>query len=232
MKRLIILERIFIILALILVPVALYFAFNYAQLEKVMGVVQKIFYFHVGSAWIGFFGFFLTFIFSILFLIKRNFNYDIIASCAAEVGLLFCTMVLLSGPIWGKAAWGTYWTWDARLTSTLILWFIYVSYIILRKFLDDVNRRARFSAIVGIIGFLNVPLVFLSVRLWRTMHPNLMQKGGGLESSMKVAMFISLGTFTCIFLAFLFRRIRVALLEREVIMLEGKRQHDDTIENN
>ena len=153
-------EKIFDILALIAVPVGLYFAFVYAPMEIKMGAVQKIFYFHVSSAWVGFFAFFVTFVMSIMLLFTKNYLYDDIAEASAVVGVIFCTIVIVTGPIWARPTWGVWWTWDPRLTSTLILWFVYISYIMLRKFIDDADRRAKFSAALGIIGFIDVPIVF------------------------------------------------------------------------
>ena len=119
-------EKIFDILALISVPIGLYFAFIYAPMEIKMGAIQKIFYFHVASAWVGFFAFFITFIMSILFLFTKNFKFDDIAEASAFVGVIFCTIVIVTGPLWAKPTWGVYWTWDPRLTSTLILLFTYL----------------------------------------------------------------------------------------------------------
>ena len=126
------LDKIFSILLFAAVPIGLYFAFFYAPVERIMGIVQKIFYFHVASAWIGFAAFFVTFVASILYLITKKYTFDDIAAASAEIGLAFCTIVILTGPLWAKPAWGKFWTWDPRLTSTLLLWFIYVGYIMLR----------------------------------------------------------------------------------------------------
>ena len=121
MNRIQKLDKIFSILLFIVVPVGLYFAFFYAPVERVMGIVQKIFYFHVASAWVGFFAFFITFAASILYLITKKYAFDDIASASAEIGLAFCTIAILPGPLWAKPAWGKFWTWDPRLTSTLLL---------------------------------------------------------------------------------------------------------------
>ncbi len=217
-------SRVFDILLIIAVPIGLYFAFIYAPIEYKMGIVQKIFYFHVASAWVGFFAFFITFLMSIIFLINRKFIFDDIAEASAEVGLLFTTIVLVTGPIWAKPTWGAYWTWDPRLTTTLILWFIYVGYILLRQFIVDVNQRAKFSAALGIIGFIDVPIVFLSIRLWRTIHPNVVQKGGGgLHPDMLTSLFVCLGIFTIIYIALLLKRLSVSSLERRILIIEEKK---------
>lgn len=222
MKGLAKLDKIFSILLFIVVPVGLYFAFFYAPVEKVMGMVQKIFYFHVSSAWIGFFAFFITFITSILYLITKKYTFDDIAAASAEIGLAFCTIVIVTGPLWAKPTWGKFWTWDPRLTSTLILWFIYIGYVMLRQFMDENDRRAKFSSAIGIIGFINVPIVFLSIQWWNnTIHPNVVQKGGGgLHPDMLTAMLACLGVFTIIYLSLLIRRLRIINLERRIKLLE------------
>lgn len=222
MKGLAKLDKIFSILLFIVVPVGLYFAFFYAPVEKVMGMVQKIFYFHVSSAWIGFFAFFITFITSILYLITKKYTFDDIAAASAEIGLAFCTIVIVTGPLWAKPTWGKFWTWDPRLTSTLILWFIYIGYVMLRQFMDESDRRAKFSSAIGIIGFINVPIVFLSIQWWNnTIHPNVVQKGGGgLHPDMLTAMLACLGVFTIIYLSLLIRRLRIINLERRIKLLE------------
>ncbi len=222
MKKLEIADKILSLLLFGVVPAGLYFAFIYAPLEKVMGIVQKIFYFHVASAWIGFFALFVTFITSIIYLFKRKTVYDDIASISAETGFIFCTIVIVTGPLWARPAWGVFWMWDPRLTSMLVLWFVYAGYIMLRKYMDDVQKKAQYSAAVGIIGFINVPVVFLSIQWWEnTIHPNVMQKGGGgMHSDMLTAVFVCLGVFTIIYLSLLIRGLRVVYLERRINMLE------------
>lgn len=215
-------EKVFDALSLIAIPIALWFAFAYAPLEIKMGAVQKIFYFHVSAAWIGFFAFFVTFLMSIMLLLTKNYLYDDIAEASAGVGVIFCTIVIVTGPLWAKPTWGVYWTWDPRLTSTLILWFVYISYIMLRKFIDDPDKRSKFSAALGIVGFIDVPIVFLSIRWWRTIHPNVVQPGGGgLHPDMRTAMFVCLGAFTVLYICMMIKKIRLIRLERRVKSLEG-----------
>lgn len=213
------------IAAFAMIIVGLYFAFIYAPTEKVMGVIQKIFYFHVASAWIAFFAFFVTFICSILLLIKNNHLFDDIASASVEIGVIFCSIVLLTGPLWARPVWGVWWTWDPRLTTTLILWFVYVGYIMLRKFTEEEDKRAKFSAALGIIGFIDVPVVFLSIRWWRTIHPNVLQKGGGgLHPDMKTALFVALGAFTLLYFSLLIKRVKITKLERKINILESNKR--------
>lgn len=214
-------EKLLDIICFVMVSVALYFVFIYAPTEKVMGVVQKIFYFHVASAWIAFFGFFVTFVCSISLFVTNRYIFDDIASASAEIGVIFCTIVLITGPIWAKPIWGTWWTWDPRLTTTLILWFIYIGYIMLRNFVDEEDKRAKFSAALGIIGFIDVPIVFLSIRWWRTIHPNVLQKGGGgLAPDMLTTLLISVAAFTLIYIVFMIKTFKVKRLEKAVALLE------------
>jgi len=205
------------IAAIVLIIAALYMAFMFAPVERMMGAVQKIFYFHVASAWIAFFAFFITFVFSILFLVKQNFLFDDIAESSAEIGIMFCTIVLITGPIWARPIWGVWWTWDPRLTTTTILWFIYAGYIMLRKFIEEADKRAKFAAAIGIIGFIDVPIVFFSIRWWRTIHPNVVQKGGGgLHPDMLKAMLFAILAFSVLYAAMMLKRVRIASLSRRI----------------
>jgi len=199
---------------LLLILISLYCIFIYAPTESSMGEVQRIFYFHVPSAWTGFLGIFLVFFCSILFLIKNDRAWDIRAAAAAEVGAIFTTMVLISGPLWAKPIWGIYWTWDAKLTSLFVLWLIYLGYLLLRRLLESPIQRARLSAVFGIIGAIDVPIVYMSNRWWRTQHPQPVMGGGessGLEPSMLFTFLLSLTAFT--FLFFLLWRMRCRIEE-------------------
>ena len=158
--------------------VAGYAALFVAPTERSMGVVQRIFYFHVPSAWTAFVAFFIVFIANIAYLTRRRQHWDWLAVSAAEVGLAFCTVVLVTGPLWAKPVWFIWWTWDARLTSTLVLWLLYLTYLLLRTLVDDPARRAIVSAVFGIFAFLDVPLVYMSIRWWRTQHPQPVIAGG------------------------------------------------------
>lgn len=213
------------ILAIVSIIIALYFAFIYAPTEAIMGAVQRIFYFHVSAAWIAFFAFFVTFLCSIVVLITNNYFYDDIAESSAEIGIIFCTIVLITGPIWAKPAWGKWWTWDPRLTTTLILWFIYIGYLMLRQFVEEEDKRAKFSAALGIIGFIDVPIVFLSIRWWRTIHPNVLQQGGGgLHPDMKTALIVSVIAFTFLYISMLIKRVTINRLERRIAVLKTNQE--------
>ncbi len=202
-------SRVLLPVTLVTIAVALYMALFYAPREATMGDAQRIFYFHVPSAWIGFLSFFVVFVASILFLLKRDRKWDALALSAAEIGVVFTTLVLLTGPLWAKAAWGTYWVWDARLTTTLVLWLVYVGYLMLRSSVDE-TKRAQMSAVLGIIGFLDVPIIYLSVTWWRTMHPTLVvSDAGGLDPAMRVTLFVALFSFTLLFAWMLLMRVRL-----------------------
>jgi heme exporter protein C len=203
-----------------MILVSLWAIFIYAPIEKTMGVVQKIFYYHVPSAWVAFLAFFIVFLASIWFLWHQDKKWDILASCSAELGVIFCSLVLITGPIWAKPAWNVWWTWDIRLTTTLILWLIYVAYLILRNYTSEGYQRGKFAAVFGIIGFVNVPLVFMSIRWWeRKQHPSpvIMGKpGSGLEPSMLLTLIISLIAFTLLFSYLLVQRVRLETMKDEV----------------
>jgi heme exporter protein C len=216
--------RVLVPVSLILIAVALYMALFYAPREATMGDAQRIFYFHVPSAWVGFLSFFIVFVASILFLLKRERKWDALALSAAEIGVVFTTLVLLTGPLWAKAAWGTYWVWDARLTTTLVLWLIYVGYLMLRAGSDDM-KRARMAAVLGIIGFLDVPIIYLSVMWWRTMHPTLLvSEAGGLDPAMRTTLMVALLSFTVLLVWMLLIRVR---LEQKRDALALKRAQEE-----
>jgi heme exporter protein C len=180
--------------AVLLVIAAAYAAFYIAPQERTMGLIQRIFYFHVGSAWAGMDAFLVCFIANLLYVWKREPRYDWLAVSAAEVGLVLTTVVLITGPIWAHPVWGIWWTWDARLTSTFVLWLLYVSYLLLRTLIEEQDRRALLSSLFGIFAYLDVPLVFGAIRWWRTQHPSpviLGGEGSGLEPTMKKVLFFS-----------------------------------------
>ena len=147
-----------------------YWIFAVAPLETSQGFVQKIMYLHVPSVITAYLAFFVVFAFSIAYLWKRELMLDRIAKSSAEVGLVFCAMVLVTGAIWGRQTWGAYWVWDARLTTTLLLFLIFMGYFLLRMSTDDRDREARLAAVIGIIGFLDIPIIHKSVEWWRTLH--------------------------------------------------------------
>jgi heme exporter protein C len=196
---------------------ALYTIFIYAPVEKTMGVIQKIFYIHVPSAFLAYLAFFITFIASIIYLLRKDSKWDTVAHCAVETGVIFCTIVLITGPIWAKPIWNVWWTWDPRLTTTLILWFTYVAYLMLRRSVKE-NKRTNLTAIFGIIGFINVPITFFSIRLWRTIHPVVITSQGlNMSWPMKFTLILTLIAFCFLFFSLLITRIR---LERSRMLIE------------
>ncbi|SJZ93156.1 cytochrome c biogenesis protein CcsA [Selenihalanaerobacter shriftii] len=205
------------ILSFIVTSIGLYMVFNYAPTEKVMGHIQRLFYFHVAAAWIAFFAFFVVFIASILYLKSRNTIWDILGLASAEIGVVFTTIVLITGPIWARPIWNAWWTWDPRLTTTLILWFIYIAYIIIRASADESEKKARFAAVFGIVGFIDVPIVFMSIRWWRTIHPQVLEGGSmNLAPPMLHTLLVSIAAFTLLYFYLLARRIKVEILGNKV----------------
>ena len=188
----------------------LYAIFIYAPIEKTMGVVQKIFYLHLPLAFLSFLAFFIVFIASILYLYKRDIRWDILAHSSAEVGVIFCSLVLITGPIWARPIWNVWWTWDPRLTTTLILWFMYVAYLMIRKLLPYGSQRSNIASVFGIISFINVPITFLVIRMWRSIHPVVIDTSGvHISAPMLTTLLISLGAFCLLFLLLLRTRIRL-----------------------
>jgi len=155
----------------VLVLAALFMVFVYVPTEATQGIVQRIFYFHVPCAWVAFLGFGLGAIAGAFYLFFAQQVWDDIGYSAVEVGMLFCTLVLITGSLWAKPIWGTWWTWDSRLTTTFILWLLYAGYLLLRVIGEESERVARLAAVVAIVAVLDIPLIVISVRLWRTIHP-------------------------------------------------------------
>lgn len=196
-------------LTYVLMLIALYAIFIYAPVEKTMGVIQKIFYIHLPAAFLAYLAFLITFIASILYLRRKDPKWDIIAYCSVEIGLMFSTIVLVTGSIWARPIWNVWWTWDPRLTTMLILWFIYVAYLMLRRAVDE-NQRANLSAVFGIIGFVNVPITFFSIRLWRTIHPVIITTQGiNMSWHMKVTLLAAFAAFCFLFFSLLISRIKL-----------------------
>ena len=178
--------------AVVLLGASAYMAFFVAPNELTMGLVQRIFYLHAPCGMTALAAFIVAFVGNLGYLFKREGKWDWLGVASAEVGLAFCTVVLLTGPIWAKPAWGVWWAWDARLTSTLVLWLLYLSYLILRTMVDDADRRALISAFYGVFIFLDVPLVYGSIWWWRTQHPQpVVFTSGGLNPEMRKVFYLS-----------------------------------------
>lgn len=224
------LHRIMVMIAIPAVVVALYMAFIWSPIERQMGVVQKIFYFHVGSAWNAFLAFAVVAVFALLYLITKKRIYDVIAGVSAEIGVVFTAIVLTTGPIWGRSAWNVWWNWEPRLTTTVILFFIYVAYITVRSLDMEWQKRARLSGVLGIIGALNVPIVYMSVRWWEsTLHPVVMgegveEVGGGMEPEMLITLITCVFTMTLVYAILMQKGIYVEKLRLHVAKLKAKQQ--------
>ena len=207
------------VLCLISMLAALYAAFIHAPTERTMGDVQRIFYFHVASWWIAFLAFAVVFAASVSYLITRKRSHDSVALASAEIGVVFTSIGLITGPLWAKPAWGIYWTWDARLTTALVLWLIYVGYLMLRRYVPDEAKRANLAAVAGIIGFIDVPIVHFAIRWWRTQHPQPVIMGGsesGLAPPMFQTLMVSLAAFLFLYLWFMEKRLSIDRAQQEV----------------
>lgn len=190
----------------LLMEIALIWALGIAPSDSRQGDVQRIFYFHLGSIWPGFLAFFYVMYASIRYLISRDNKWDQKALSAGEVGLVFSSIVLITGPIWAKPTWGIWWAWDARLTSMVVLWLVFLGYVRLREYIDDESKRPRISAVLGIIGAAMVPFVYASTRLFETQHPKPVVMGddesGIADPHMRYALILALIAFTLLFILF------------------------------
>jgi heme exporter protein C len=208
-------ERILGILALISMLAGSYVGLAVVPADAAQGNVQRLMYVHVPAAWLAFLSFFVVFVMSVLYLIQRDARWDRAAASSAEIGVVFTVVTLLLGMMWGKPTWGVFWTWDPRLTTTAILLAIYVGYLALRSFADDEERRARWSAVVGVIGFANVPIVYMSVTWWRTLHQP-PSSPRSVAPDILWTLMLNLAAFTLVYAFLMVRRIRLARLEGEL----------------
>jgi heme exporter protein C len=199
---------------------ALYMAMIGAPRERTMGDLQRIFYFHVSAAITGLTAFAVNFVSSLMVVIRKNRWWDNLAVSAAEIGVLFLSIVLVTGPIWAKPVWLVWWTWSPRLTSSLILCLLYAAYLLVRNYVEDPERRAMVSAVFGIIAFLDAPLVWFSIRWWRDIHPSPMLETGGLSPAMRPALWICLAAFQLLMIYLLRRRFYLEAMRGELEKLE------------
>ena len=217
------------IVSAVLLAIATWLVFFYAPMELVMGQVQRIFYFHVANAWVGMLGFMVAAVAGIVYLRTHDLEWDIIEQAAVEISLVFFITTIVTGSIWAYPAWGTWWTWDPRLTTAAILEMIYIAYLLLRQGIEDPERRARFGAVYTLIGGLSVPITFLSIRLFRTIHPALIgtassaaQGGFDMTPRMLQTFLFGLLTFSVIFVTLLWHRIRLGRLAEKVEQMKLK----------
>jgi heme exporter protein C len=217
------------IVTIVLLLIASYMVFFYAPMEAVMGNVQRVFYFHVAAGWVGMLGFLVAAITGGIYLRSGDRKWDLASLASVEIGMVFAFINVVTGAIWARPIWNTWWTWDPRLTTATIMLLIYAAYLLLRQGIEDPDRRARFGAVYAIVGFLSVPLTFFSARLFRTIHPVVIgtnQPGatGAFDMTplMLQTFLFSLLTFTFIFAVLLWHRIRVGKLADKVEQLKLK----------
>lgn len=197
--------------------------FFYAPIERVMGAVQKVFYFHVAAGWVGMLSFLFAAVAGVLYLIKKSTKWDLIGVAAIEIGIIFIIINIVTGSIWARPIWNTWWTWDPRLTTATIMELVYIAYIMLRQGIEDPERRARFGAVYAIIGFLSVPLTFFSIRIFRTIHPVVVAGSDpsavgsfDMTSSMFNTLMVSIAVFSILFVDLVWHRIRLGQLSNQV----------------
>ncbi|MFV1948843.1 MAG: cytochrome c biogenesis protein [Anaerolineales bacterium] len=211
------------ILTAIVLLIAVWLVFFYAPIEVMMGAVQKVFYFHVATAWVGMLGFLAAAVAGIIYLRKGELHWDVVSFSAIEISLVFFMVAIIMGSIWARPIWNTWWTWDPRLTTAAIVELIYAAYLLLRQGVDDPERRARFGAIYAIFGSISVPLTFISIRLLRTIHPVVVgnaeaaaQGGFNMDDPMKLAFFFSLAAFSIFFADLMWHRVRLGNLQNKL----------------
>jgi heme exporter protein C len=208
----------------VLLAAATYLALVYAPTEAVMGQVQRVFYFHVSTAWVGMLGFLAAAVAGAAYLRTRDQKWDIVEVAAVEISLVFFLMAIVFGSIWARPIWNTWWTWDPRLSTAAITELIYIAYFMLREGIENPDVRARIAAVYTLIGSVSVPITFMAIRMYRTIHPVVIGSGQGdtlpLAPGMKVAFFFALFSFTVIFTDLFWNRIRMGWLARQVEQLK------------
>jgi heme exporter protein C len=224
--------------ALVMVVVSLFMVFFFAPNERTMGNVQRIFYFHVGAAWVAAVAFFVALACGVLYLRQASPKWDTIALASVEIGLVFTTMTIVSGSIWGRPAWNTWWVWSPRLTLITVMWLVYVAYFMLRSSIEDEEKRGRFGAVYVIAAFVTVIMTYASVRLLRDIHPvvfgataaaaqgteqGLQEIAPGLDSArMGMTLTVAVTTFSLLYAAWLANRYRLQQLASEVASLKAR----------
>lgn len=191
--------------------------------DAIQGELSRILYVHVPAAWLAYVAFGMTMVASAMYLWKKDLKWDRRALASAEIGVMFTGLTIALGMIWGKTTWGVWWTWDARLTLTAIMFFVYIGYLALRRTTDDLDARAKRAAILGVLAVVQVPLVHFSVVWWRSLHqpPTLIKPEGlSMDTSMVVTLFIAVFSFTAMYVAMMFKRTELARLEDEVLIDE------------
>lgn len=209
-------ERLLGVAALLALGLSATLSLVVAPPDALQGEVQRLMYVHVPAAWLAYLSFFVVFVSSVAYLRTSRTRWDRVAAASAEIGVLFTALAIVLGALWGKPVWGTWWTWDPRLTTTAMLLLIYISYIAVRRITDSPTRRARWSAVIGVVGFVDVPIVHLSVVWWRSLHQQstVLRVGGAqIEGSMLTALLVAVGAFTIVYAYLMAVRLRVGRLE-------------------
>ncbi|MGH2619344.1 MAG: cytochrome c biogenesis protein [Anaerolineales bacterium] len=202
---------------------ALTLVFGYAPREVIMGEVQRVFYFHVAAGWVGGLAFLVTAVAGAIYLARRQRNWDLLAVASVEIGVVFTFINIASGSIWARPAWNTWWTWDPRLVTATVMELLYIAYLMLRQGIDDPDRRSRFGSVYGIAAFVSVPITFLSIRFFRTIHPVVIgsndpsaQGAFDMTPLMLQTFLFSLLTFTFVYVTLLWHRVRLGRLAEQV----------------
>jgi heme exporter protein C len=207
-------------LSAVTIGIALYLVFLVAPREATMGDIQRVFYFHVPAAWVGYLALFVSFVASLLYLRRRESRWDRLALSSAEIGLVFITEGIITGSFWAKATWGVWWTWEPRLTTSAVLWAIYASYLTLRRAMEEQGRRERVAAVYSVLGFVAVPINFMAIRWWRTVHPLVFEGGGSnLTPAMLRVLIFCILAFTLFYLAVLSLRLGIEWAQEQVEQL-------------
>src|SRR6266540_2228751 len=221
--------RILDLVSMILLVIAAYLALVFAPKELVMGDVQRVFYFHIGTAWTALLGFILAALFSVVYLVNKDLKWDRFQVAAVEVSMVFFLITIVLGSIWARPVWNTWWTWDPRLTTAAVTELIYIAYFMLRQGLDAPERRARFGAVYALVGGLSAPITFFAIRLFRTIHPVVIAGANpaatgsfNMTPHMLTAFFFALFTFTVIFIDLFWNRVRLGDLQNKVEELKLK----------
>jgi heme exporter protein C len=197
--------------------------FFYAPIERVMGAVQKVFYFHVAAGWVGMLSFLFAAVTGIFYLVKKKKIWDLVGVAAVEIGIIFILINIVTGSIWARPIWNTWWTWDPRLTTATIMELVYIAYLMLRQGIDDPERKARFGAVYAIVGFLSVPLTFFSIRIFRTIHPVVIAGSDptavgtfDMTPAMFQTLMVGIVVFSILFVDLVWHRIRLGQLANQV----------------
>ncbi len=211
------------VVTLVTVLAATAMVFFYAPIERVMGAVQKVFYFHVAAGWVGMLSFLFAAVAGVLYLVKKTKIWDLVGVASVEIGIVFIFINIVTGSIWARPIWNTWWTWDPRLTTATIMELVYIAYLMLRQGIDDPERRGRFGAVYAIVGFLSVPLTFFSIRIFRTIHPVVIAGSDpsavgtfDMTPTMFQTLMVSIVVFSILFIDLVWHRIRLGKLNSQV----------------